>query len=950
MIDLKVKFSSIKHKLLLAFVAFLLAVTLLNAGLSAYLVNRRSEAEAYAQLSLELTVFKNDLQGLRDSLVAAAREAATDKKDLSDLAILYSQRLKLHKKPDAVLDNALNLNKITSLNRLQLILLLARLSSVAVYLEGDLSHYITHDEAGMVVHRDEQHVTVGSRQENTEKFHLDGWRNWIERPVNTLIPQRVAMLDQVTVDVDFPGQQMMVLKVSVPIQGMPRESFNETIVENLAIATPQTLPPSQSGNQVPVVIGMFVFSKIIDTAYLQDIAVKTGMLPAIFTPDGLQREQLLWLGEQSMPLPSLNGKQTDWKTVQVGEASYYQAFIPWQLEEAESSFILSMAVSRENTLATIKNIVTGIIASTIFILLIGGTSAYFLITRLVAPIKELTLAVSAMQLDNQDVTGGEEIEQTRQAALGQYLEHPIMPQSKDEISDLTNAFNAMARHLHRLIGSLEAEVAERTRALTDSNQQLLIAEKAAEEDRHIAETANRAKSAFLANMSHELRTPLNAILGYAEILKRNSDAPGSIINGLDIIQHSGDHLLTLINDILDLARVEAGKLEIHAGPFGLDAFLEQIMGIIQARAEDKNLSLSFERLSPLPAVVVADETRLRQVLLNLLGNAVKFNDKEGTVSLTVKALEQAPGEDADKASLRFQVEDNGTGIAADQLERIFQPFEQTGELLRQEEGTGLGLAISRQIVQQMGGQLQVKSELGRGSTFWFDLTLPVSEETDSIQDEPLLLRPVIGYEGARRKVLVVDDKYDNRQLLLDSLQPLGFELKAAEDGQQAIDIALLWQPDAIVMDLLMPVKSGFDAVREMRQRPELKDLLIIAVSASVSDSDRGKSRDAGFDEFLPKPIKLQRLFDLLAAQLGLTWVYAKADSACEAPMVAPSSKQLLELYQLVEEGQIFEIQKIAAHLEVENEAYIPFAQQLQKLAKGFDIERIAAFIKQFLVD
>ena len=942
-----VNFSSIKHKLLLISVVFLLVVTLLNAGLSAYLVNRQSEAEASAHLSRELSVFKDDLDDLRDSLVAAAHEAATDKKDLSDLAILYNQRLKLHKAPDAVLENAFNLNKITSLNRLQLILLLARFSSVALYLEDDLSHYITRDEAGMVVHRAAQHMTIGSQQKNTGKVQLGEWRSWVAKPVNALIPQRVDRLDQVTLAVDFPGQQMMVLKVSVPIQGVPRDSFNETIVENLAIATPQTLHLPQGGNQSPVVIGTFVFSKIIDQAFLQEIAAKTGMLPAIFSPDGLQREQLLWLGEHAMPLPSLNGEEVHWKTVQVGADSYYQGFIPWRLAKTGSALILSMAISRENTLATIKHIVTGIIASAIFILLIGGTSAYFLISRLVAPIKELTVAVSAMELENQDVTGGEEVEQARQLALGAYLEHPISPQSKDEVSELTYAFNAMALHLYRLIGNLETRVAERTRALTESNQQLQIAEEAAEQDRQIAEAANRAKSVFLANMSHELRTPLNAILGYADILKRNPEIGSSARAGLDIIQHSGEHLLTLINDILDLARIEAGKLEIHSAPFNLTGFLRQIMGIIQARAEIKNLSLSFETPSPLPVVIVADETRLRQVLLNLLGNAVKFND-EGSVSLTVRALPQTPGMVANMACLRFQVEDSGIGIAADQLERIFQPFEQTGEILRQEEGTGLGLAISRQIVQQMGGQLQVNSELGRGSTFWFDLTLPVEEETGGKREESTLIRPVAGYEGVRRKVLVVDDKFDNRQLLLDSLQPLGFELQAAEDGQQAIDMALLWQPDAIVMDLLMPLKSGFDAVREMRQRPELKDLLIIAVSASVSDADRGKSREAGFDEFLPKPIKLQRLFDLLAAKLGLTWVYASADNEREAPMVAPPREQLVELCQLAEEGQIFEIQKIATRLEADDEAYIPFAQQLQKLARGFDIERIAAFIKQYL--
>lgn len=505
-------------------------------------------------------------------------------------------------------------------------------------------------------------------------------------------------------------------------------------------------------------------------------------------------------------------------------------------------------------------------------------------------------------------------------------------------------YSYRVRSLRWRTQELEREVALRTRELTESNKQLQASEKRAEESRHVAETANRAKSVFLANMSHELRTPLNGILGYADILRRNTSETGPIANGLDIIRRSGEHLLTLINDILDLAKIEAGKLELYPAPFHLPTFLQQIMGIIHSRAEGKNLSLTYTNLSPLPAVVVADETRLRQVLLNLLGNAVKFTGR-GTVTLSVEVLDETQAGKAEVA-LRFRVEDTGVGIAPEQLGRIFIPFEQTGETGKRAEGTGLGLAISRQIVQEMGGQLQVESELGRGSAFWFDVNLPVTEV--AIQEESSLVSTIVGYEGMRRTVLLVDDKLYNRLLLKDLLEPLGFEVRTAEDGQQAVNKALAWRPDAIVMDLMMPVKSGFEAIREMRQRPELKDTFILAVSASVSEADREKSQEAGFDAFLPKPIKTERLLELLAVRLKLTWIYTDAEGEREAPLVAPPIEDLNLLYQLAEEGQVFDIQAQAIRLEKSGEAYAPFARHLQKLAKGYDIEQIEAFIKRFM--
>jgi len=532
-------------------------------------------------------------------------------------------------------------------------------------------------------------------------------------------------------------------------------------------------------------------------------------------------------------------------------------------------------------------------------------------------------------------------------------------------------YSYRVRSLRRRTVELERQVTERTHELAESNQQLQAAKEK-------AEAANQAKSAFLANMSHELRTPLNAILGYADILKRRTGYTGPLTDGLNIIQRSGEHLLTLINDVLDLAKVEADRLELNPAPFHLATFLREIIDIIRARAEAKDLSLTYEALSPLPDTVLADETRLRQVLLNLLGNAVKFTDR-GAVTLRVTAKDEirrmkdeggAGFHPSSLILLTFEVEDTGPGIAPDQLERIFQPFEQVNGSDRRAEGTGLGLAISRQIVQLMGSELYVESPPGippnspkggergqippagglggPGSLFWFDVTLPVI--TPPAEERLTPPRNIEGYEGTRRKVLVVDDKLYNRLLLVDMLEPLGFEVSTAGDGQEAVDKALAWQPDAIVMDLVMPVKTGFEAAQEMRQRPELKDVCLIAASASVLEADQEKSRVAGCDAFLPKPVETEKLLDVLGANLNLAWVYAEPEDEAEdkAPLAPPPQAELAILYDLARKGQILEIQQQTLRLEKIGEAYLPFVHELQKLARNFEMNQIVTFIKQFI--
>ena len=384
--------------------------------------------------------------------------------------------------------------------------------------------------------------------------------------------------------------------------------------------------------------------------------------------------------------------------------------------------------------------------------------------------------------------------------------------------------------------------------------------------RDAAEAARAAQATFLANMSHELRTPLNAVLGYAQLLLLDPSLAEQQLRGLGIIRTSGEHLLALINDLLDLAKHDAGKLELCPGEVQLAECLRVTCDIIRVKAEEARLAFVVDVAPDVPEKVIADETRLRQVLLNLLSNAVKFTER-GEVALRVRVMHAG----ALRATLRFDVQDTGVGLREDQLEKIFCPFEQVGDARRRTVGSGLGLAISRQLVRLMGGDIQVASEPGRGADFSFELELQVVR---TALGGPSVQRRVIGYEGPRKRVLIVDDMPANRLVLWDMLRPLGFEIEEAADGKQALEHARASPPDLVVMDLEMPVMGGTRAMALMREMASLRGVRIIAVSATANaDAVRiGPGLEA--DAFLAKPLDRERLLREIALQLGLQWTTA----------------------------------------------------------------------------
>ncbi len=474
-------------------------------------------------------------------------------------------------------------------------------------------------------------------------------------------------------------------------------------------------------------------------------------------------------------------------------------------------------------------------------------------------------------------------------------------------------------------------------ALREREEQLREAKEA-------AEAASRAKSVFLANMSHEIRTPMNAILGFTQLLQRDASLNAKQHASLNTIARSGGHLLALINDILEMSKIEAGRVVLNPIAFNLHDLIDDLETMFRIRTKEKNLLFVAEKAEDLPRFVLADGGKLRQVLINLLGNAVKFTQQGGIV-LRVSAKRGESG----RLRLRIEVEDTGVGIAPEDLDKVFEYFEQTGAAAS-EGGTGLGLAISREFVRLMGGELRVVSQLKKGTRFTAEMD---AQELSGEQREPSPACPLpLGLRPGQRafRILIADDKEENRHFLREMLQAVGFATREAVNGSEAVSVFEEWQPDLVLMDVRMPVMDGYEATRLIKNGEKGRTTPVIAVTASVFDDNREQARQCGADDFLGKPFTQGDLFGKLAEWLHAEYVYADEASGSgaerqEAEGFFVTSARLSQLPQEIREqmgkaaaggyqDRLLElIEQVAARDE-------QLASGLRELAVGFQYEKL----------
>ncbi|MBF0408182.1 MAG: response regulator [Candidatus Riflebacteria bacterium] len=518
--------------------------------------------------------------------------------------------------------------------------------------------------------------------------------------------------------------------------------------------------------------------------------------------------------------------------------------------------------------------------------------------------------------------------------------------SDDEIGILVKAFNGMLE----TIDTQNKELIESNKTL-----ELRVQQRTSELSRakDMAEAANTAKSAFLANMSHEIRTPLNAVLGFAQIILHDQSLSPENRHNIETINRSGEHLLTLINNILEMAKIESGHVSINKEPSDLSELLQDIVEMFRPATETKKIWLRFEPSLTVPRFIETDSAKLRQILLNLIGNSIKFT-RQGGITLRVDCLQNN-----DQANLIFEVEDTGKGISTEDINRIFDAFEQTAEGRQSQGGTGLGLAISKQYSRLLGGNISVKSEYNKGSIFQFVLPATISTNQPH-QIYKKVSRRVIGIKGDRpsQRLLIVDDRSTNREVLLKMLSPFGFTFFEAENGKEALEACSSRLPDIIFMDVVMPVMDGCEATQRIRELPGGKDIPIIAVSASAFEEQMKKVLQLGANDFLRKPIRENELYEKVTLYLNVEFLYEEEkdnndsqENSSELPFKDKFSEQLLlvpdnlvkDIFSASEKLDKEELLKLVNPLEIT----LPvFTQHIQKLVETYRFDMIQELLMQ----
>jgi len=471
----------------------------------------------------------------------------------------------------------------------------------------------------------------------------------------------------------------------------------------------------------------------------------------------------------------------------------------------------------------------------------------------------------------------------------------------------------------------------------------MLADKELQRARKMAESASMAKNNFLASVSHELRTPLNGILGYTQLLKRDANMLPKQSQAIETIQECGEHLLTMINDVLDFSSIESQKFLLYPKVFDFYNLLNSIVSIFRMKSFQKGLHFHYQPDNDLPRYVDADEKRLRQILFNLLSNAIKHTI-EGSISLRVHKKNK---------KILFEIGDSGIGIPEDKIEEIYLPFHQLHDERIQREGAGLGLSITRTIIRMMGSDIHVKSRQGEGTTFYFQVEIPEAQKVSKMPDQ-VDQSYISGYQGPVKKILVVEDIDQSRFFIRDILNPIGFSIKEAVNGMDAVRKAYSFVPDLILMDLVMPVMQGIEATRKIRSIPTLKHTKIIAVSANISHDTQQECFKAGCDDYITKPVQVDELLELIQEHLNLSWTndtQSNTESQDnlnieKTPIVYPPRDAIETMNKFILSGRATRLKKLLVKISVDYPECVSFTRKANRFLEQFRLEDIQKLIEK----